>query len=130
MISGNKPSSSTGEAEATGVYHAICEAQYMRMLLEEIGFPQYEPTPIYCDNDSAIEFMTHGRLTQANKHWSIHLLRSKALIENKVITIRYITSEANIADIGTKQMVDNMSFQRLRDAVCPLLLPAPSPSTS
>ena len=42
-----KPSGSTFEAEQGGAWHAAREIEYLRMLLEEMGFPQKKPTRLY-----------------------------------------------------------------------------------
>ena len=63
-----KPSGSTFEAEQGGAWNAAREIEYLRMLLEEMGFPQEKPTTLYCDNESAVTYSTTGRLTPRNKN--------------------------------------------------------------
>jgi len=117
-----KPAGSTLENEIVAVYHLCQEILYLRMLLKEMGFPQTEPTTIYCDNDAAIILTSTGRMTQRNKHIDIKYCILKSLIVDGTIAISYVKTKCNIADIGTKAIKDYKQFHLLRDSM--LHLPA------
>jgi hypothetical protein len=48
---------SSTEAEFIAAVSAAKTAKYLRAILVELGFPQPQPTPIYCDNMSAIKII-------------------------------------------------------------------------
>jgi hypothetical protein len=73
-------------------------------MLEELQFHQNEPTIIYVDNQSVI--MVSTNITKDNRSMyltnKINFLQEQ--INNNVISLQYIETENNIADIGTKSL--------------------------
>lgn len=94
--------SSTVEAEYVAVSEAIREALWLRNLLTEIGVKQSAPAVINCDNKGAIRLALNPGTHQRTKHIDIkhHLIRE--LIEENVVSLRYVQSRHQLADIFTK----------------------------
>ena len=101
--------------EYMGLYGAVMETKYFRSLFNEMGFPQREPTIVYCDNSTAVQFATTARITQENKHVDIKYMATKHCVDRGLVHIWYKRTHANVADIGTRAMKDAGQFQLLRD---------------
>ena len=79
------------EAENAVAVDAGIEIKWFRDFLDELEFPQAEPTVVFADNSSMI-----------------------GLIKTNVIQFTHVTSENNIADILTKPL-GPQQFIHLRD---------------
>ena len=62
---------SSTEAEFIAAVTAAKTAIYLRSVLNELGFQQDEPTPIYEDNASAIEIINAQKPTERSRHIEI-----------------------------------------------------------
>ena len=105
---------SSCEAEYVAASAAVCEAIWLRNLLEEFDHTQDESTTIHVDNKSAIELaknpIQHGR----SKHIDIryHFIRDH--VKQKTVKQKYCSTTEQVADIFTKALsTDN--FRRLRE---------------
>lgn len=95
---------STAEAEYYAAGHASKEIAWQRNLLEEIGFKQQEPTPLLCDNKSAI-MMVHNPVFHARtKHIELkyHYIRKE--FKQKNIRLLSVSSADELADFLTKPL--------------------------
>ena len=105
---------SSTEAENWAAVEAIKEIIWFRGLLDELGFPQTEPTTIFADNTSMITLAekfsgNHSKV----KHF---MLRINFLIEHVrkgTIQFVHVPTECNVADILTKPL-GPADFERLR----------------
>ena len=110
----DKVATSSTEAEYYAVNEIRKELLWCSQLLNEMGFQIKFPIIIYCDNLSAIKIaendVDHGR----SKHIDIvyHAIRDD--IKNKMIEIKWVSTEHQLADIFTKSLGTNV-FTRLRD---------------
>lgn len=95
---------STTEAEFVAAAACASQAIWLRRLLEELGFHQNSPTPVYCDNTSAIKLSKNPVLHGRSKHIDVryHFLRD--LANDGTIDLIYCKSEDQIADIFTKPL--------------------------
>ena len=59
------------EAEFYAAVTAAKTARFLQSLLSELGFPQLEPTPIYKDNQPAINIIKAIKPTERNRHIEI-----------------------------------------------------------
>ena len=102
------------EAEYTATFETAKESIWLRSLLAGIGFPQDSPTTILCDNNAAINLSEDPSLHQRVKHIDIkyHFLREH--VNMGEITLKYINTNDNIADIFTKA-IEHQCFSRLRN---------------
>ncbi|KAJ3540638.1 hypothetical protein NMY22_g4216 [Coprinellus aureogranulatus] len=106
---------SSCEAEYVAAYEACKENEWLRSLLAEIDFKPEGPTTVLCDNRAAIIISEDPLLHARVKHIDIkyHFLRERA-IEAKSITLRYINTNDNVADMFTKALPPRR-FARLRE---------------
>lgn len=107
---------SSTEAEIVALSEACKETVYLRAFLAELGFPQKSPTPVYVDNTSAIKIAHNSTLHGQAKHIAVRFLFARELIQNKTITVNYIPSASQRADIFTKPLRCG-TFQRIRDLI-------------
>ena len=92
------------EAEYKGCTNAAKEALWLRRLLEDLGLPQQAPTPLHCDNQSAIALAKNPVFHARTKHISLqhHFIREQ--VEDKQVTLLYCKGENQVADILTKPL--------------------------
>lgn len=95
---------------------ATKEAIRLRRLLNSVGYPQTNPTPLLGDNQSAIQLVKNPEYHKRTKHIDIqyHFIREK--FENDDIDISYISTDNQIADIMTKPLPRD-KFERLRSSL-------------
>ena len=97
---------STMEAEYYALTVAVEEVQWARNLLKEIGYPQKENTTVRGDNQACLQALTNNKLIPGLKHIELrhHWLRQKMYSGDTAISLEYIRSEDNTADIFTKAL--------------------------
>lgn len=105
---------SSCEAEYMAAFEAAQEGIWLRMVLTALGHSTGEATTILCDNNSAINLSEDPLLHSRVKHVDIkyHFLRER--VASNEITLRYINTKDNVADIFTKAL-PSPQFSRLRD---------------
>jgi hypothetical protein len=107
---------SSTEAEIAALFISSTEAIWLRRLLTSMGYQQLAPTVLHEDNQAAIKFIrskeTHGRL----KHIAIKHLFLRQTIDDQELTLRYVPSHDNPADIATKSLPKD-AFNRHRRAI-------------
>lgn len=99
---------STFEAELYALIEAAKEATFLRKLLQDVGYIQKNAsaTPVYCDNQSVIA-VVNGYGTGSHrkvKHIPMRINFLKELIANNIITVKYIHTDRNHADLFTKPL--------------------------
>ena len=108
---------SSTESENSAAVEATKEIVWFRQLLEELGFPQLDPTVVYADNASMITLAeaysgNHKRV----KHYLVRINYMIEQVKGLVIRLQHVPSEDNIADILTKPL-GPVEFLRLRPAL-------------
>ena len=90
------------------------EAMWLRSVLNELGFNQYKPTRINCDNQGSIKLAGNPETHQRTKHIDIkyHFLRER--VNMGEISLKYVNTNDNLSDIFTKA-IEHRRFTRLRD---------------
>lgn len=104
---------SSCEAEYTAAFEASKEAVWLCMLLHEINLGQEEPTRLLCDNNAAITLSEDPGLHSRAKHINIHYHFLHEKVAEKNITLSYVNTRNNLADIFTKGL-DHIKFTRLQ----------------
>ncbi|KAJ1704767.1 hypothetical protein LUZ63_004546 [Rhynchospora breviuscula] len=104
---------STAEAEFTAANLAACQAVWLRRILADLGQTQRQPTPIYCDNQSAIAMsknpVHHGR----TKHIDIKIYFIRELVAQGEVELMAVSTEEQTADILTKALARG-KFEKFR----------------
>ena len=105
---------------------SVKEAIWLRRLLHSLAFPSQVPTPIFSDNQGAIQLVKNPKFHKRTKHieTKYYLIREK--YERKEIDVFYVHTKHQIANLLTKALTRE-SFQHLRSLQG---LVAPLPLTS
>jgi ribonuclease HI len=101
---------SSTEAELVALTEALTNIIWLRRLNQYQGYQDMPPTIIWEDNASCIDLITlprHNR--QRTKHLDIRYFYAKELVEQNIISIKYIPTENQQADLLTKGMVGSFS---------------------
>jgi hypothetical protein len=106
---------STFEAKYIAVGNCCTQLLWMKTLLGDYGFSQ-DTIIINCDNTSAINISKNPVQHSRTKHIDIrhHFLRD--LVESEVVSLSFIPTENQLADILTKPL-DGSRFESLRKAI-------------
>jgi hypothetical protein len=111
---------STCEAEYYAAGHASRTIVWLRELLDQLGFRQPEPTPLLCDNNSAISMVLNPVFHEKAKHIRTkhHYIRTQQ--ENGIVKMIKVPSEDQLADGLTKpQPTAYFQLNRTRISVRP-----------
>jgi hypothetical protein len=113
---------SSCEAELTGIYHASSEIVWLRRLLESLGYSQNGATVLHADNQSSIKYAESKELHGRMKHIDVKTLFVRDKIVDGTVKLQFTPSKENRADILTK-VVPREIFQThktnigLRDSI-------------
>jgi hypothetical protein len=77
---------------------------WLRRLLEEFDYPQEEPTVIYEDNTACISFSKNNTDHTRTKHIDQRAYCLRDWVRAKIITLKHISTDLQIADILTKAL--------------------------
>ncbi|KAJ9559500.1 hypothetical protein OSB04_004660 [Centaurea solstitialis] len=93
---------SSAESEFRGIARGITEVLWVRRLLTEIGYPPQGPSRILSDNKAAIQISENPVQHDRTKHIEVdrHFIKEK--LEAKIITLTFVRSEDQLADVLTK----------------------------
>ena len=97
-------STSTTEAEYQALSMMVSEVKFVRLLLEELGYHQQLPTDIYEDNQSARALVYSTKYHERSKHIDIKHHQVREAAEDGIITVKYISTNDQLADIMTKAL--------------------------
>ena len=105
---------SATEAEFVAMAESVKEALWLRRLLHSLGFPSSTPTPIFSDNQGAIQLVKNPKFHKRTKHieTKYYLIREK--YELKQVDVFYINTKQQLADTLTKPLSGEV-FQHLRN---------------
>ena len=90
---------SSAEAEYMAAAAAAQEAVWLRALLDQLGFPQKQPTVIFEDNQSCIAMSGNPVFHKRTKHIELrhHFIRERVL--SGEIKLQYCHTSAQVADL-------------------------------
>ena len=91
---------STCEAELVAASMCAAAVIYMRLLLEEIGYEQKQPTKLYVDNKAARFIATDPVQSAALKHVKRRHFFIREMSELGEVVVVWIASKCNLADSG------------------------------
>lgn len=95
---------STVEAEFRAASHAVKEALWLRGLLEELHFDVWK-IPLYCDNTGCIQNLKNPVNSKYTKHVAVSFHHARSAVIQGQVDVKYISTQANVADIFTKPLV-------------------------
>jgi len=95
---------SSSEAEFYAVSLAACEIEYLRKMLDGLGFPQKGPTMLYEDNQGTIYMSRSVGAFNRSKHISTRVFRLRELVNSGVLFLQKVATLHNIADVFTKSL--------------------------
>jgi hypothetical protein len=95
---------STSEAEYVAASRASDDIMFLRRVLEEAGFKQNTPTPLYEDNRSCRMMSENAVSNDRSKHidYRVHALRER--VRDGVVRLIDCASDDMLADIFTKNL--------------------------
>ncbi|CAM8932015.1 unnamed protein product [Rhodiola kirilowii] len=111
----NSISLSTAEAEYIATGSCCTQLLWMKQMLYEYGVKQKDIT-LYCDNMSAISISKNPVQHSRTKHIYIRHHFIRELVEQKVVTLKHVTTDKQLADIFTKPL-DAAQFETLRSSL-------------
>ena len=95
---------SSCESEYYALSSTCQEVLGIRQLMTDFGYSMIDPTTIYVDNQSAIAISKNPIISDRTRHINVrkHFIREK--IENNIISLEYIPTNLNLADMFTKSL--------------------------
>jgi hypothetical protein len=95
---------SSTEAEFLAAVTSAKHAKYLRAVMTELGFPQSEPTPLYSDNQSAINMINSRVPTERSRHIDIQHFAIQEWKDAGDVVMHFIPGIINPADDLTKPL--------------------------
>jgi hypothetical protein len=90
-----------------------CQAVWLRRILKDMPHTKNDPTPIFCDNTSAIALSKNHVFHKKSKHIDTRFHFIRELVNNGDITLQFCGSRDQLADIFTKPLGKSVfDFQR------------------
>ena len=93
---------STAEAEYVAAAHVVKQVLWYQALLTELGLEPSRAPTVLSDNQAAIAIAHHPEFHARTKHIDISLHFVRDHIRSGRLSIRYVRSEDNLADLFTK----------------------------
>ena len=103
----------TTEAEYIAFAEAEKEAVWLRRFLSKLEETQQAPTEIRGDNQGSLALTNTTKYHARSKHIDIKYHKNRDLVEHGEITVRYVSTQDQLADVFTKPL-PRPRFQELR----------------
>ena len=113
-------SRSSTEAEYRAMAVTTCEIIWLRWLLADMGVHFSSPTPLNCDNKSAIQIAKNSVFHERTKHIEIDCHFTRDHLQLGTISLPFVPSTLQLADIFTKALSVNR-FRFLCDKLSMLI---------
>ncbi|KAJ9550333.1 hypothetical protein OSB04_014378 [Centaurea solstitialis] len=97
-------SRSSTEAEYRAMAVTTCEIVWLRWLLADMGVDVLQPTPLHCDNKSAMQIAKNSVFHERTKHIEIDCHFTRQHLQLGTISLPFVPSALQIADIFTKAL--------------------------
>ena len=107
---------STTEAELVALAACAVELVFMIELLRFIGFENVGPVRVETDNKGAYDLCHRYSSAQHSRHIDRKLFKMRELRGAKVVTVHYIPTDENTADLFTK-VLKRQPFEKHRKVV-------------
>lgn len=84
---------------------AAKEASYLRQLIDELSLIDLmKPTVLLCDNQGAMALANNPSHHRSSKHIGIRFHYIREAVEQKIVTLTYIATRLQTADIFTRAL--------------------------
>ncbi|RVW77383.1 Retrovirus-related Pol polyprotein from transposon TNT 1-94 [Vitis vinifera] len=93
---------SSAETEFRGMTLGLCEALWLRLLLQDLGYLSRQPIRLFCDNKAAYDIAHNPVQHDRTKHVEVDRFFIKEKLDDKIVELPKIRSEYQLADILTK----------------------------
>ena len=108
---------STMEAELVASALAMKEAVFCSNMLTERRFGKdFAKVPLYCDNTATLHALGNRSFSSRAKHIALRFFFIRELVSEGRISIHFIPTDINPADIGTKHL-NKHRFRNLLDII-------------
>jgi hypothetical protein len=107
---------STAEAEYYAASVAGVEITYMRRILEEMGYPQHEPTVTYEDNMACIYMSRNSVMYHKARHIDTRVYRLREMCRDGIMILEKVQTNDQAADALTKALA-RPAFEQHRDTM-------------
>jgi len=116
---------SSAEAEHKAIAYMAFEKVWLKNLLMELSFRQFEPMPMHCDNQSAIYIAQNHVFHERTKHIEIDCHFVRNAWTKKVVMFHFTPFSKQLVDLLTK-VVSPQVFSNLCNKLDMLDLYAPA----
>ena len=102
----------------------LCEALWLRLLLQDLGYLSRQPIRLFCDNKVACDIAHNPVQHDRTKHVEVDRFFIKEKLDDKIVELSKIWSEDQLADILTK-VVSSQVFSKFLDklGMCDIYAP-------
>ena len=105
------------EAELVASASAMKEPVFCSNMLTVLGFGKdFAKVPLYCDNAATLHSLENRSFSSRTKHIALRVFFIRELVSKGRISIHYIPTDINPADIGTKHL-NKRRYKNLLDII-------------
>ena len=104
---------SSAEVEFCGIPKGITEVIWLKKLLSELLFSQKKACKLFCDNKTTISISGNPVQHDRTKHVEINRHFIKEKLDKKIISLPFVRSKDQLADILTKAVTSEAFEQTL-----------------
>ncbi|RVX02335.1 Retrovirus-related Pol polyprotein from transposon RE2 [Vitis vinifera] len=105
---------SSAEAEFRDMALGLCEALWLRLILQDLGYLSRQPIRLFCDNKAACDIAHNPVQHDRTKHVEVDRFFTKEKLDDKIVELPKIRSKNQLADILTK-VVSSQVFSKFLD---------------
>ena len=115
---------SSAEAEFRSMTLGLCEALWLRLLLQNLGYLSDQPIQLLCDSKVACDIANNPIQYDRTKHVEVDRFFIKEKLDLKIVELPKIKSEDQLADFLTK-LVSYRSYSSFLDklGMCDIYAP-------
>lgn len=95
---------SSAESEYIALSECAKELAQLRTVLGDLGYPQDSATVVKTDSQSSMAIATGDSIARRSKHIDVKYHHVRDLVAGNVISLSYVPSKDNIADVLTKPL--------------------------
>ncbi|WJZ89730.1 hypothetical protein VitviT2T_008926 [Vitis vinifera] len=105
---------SSAEVEFRGMTLGLCEALWLRLLLQDLGYLSRQPIRLFCDNKVACDIAHNPIQHDCTKHVEVDRFFIKKKLDDKIVELPKIRSKNQLVNILTKA-VSSQLFSKFSD---------------